>query len=137
MRLSIILFIIILFTSLNGSIFDRVIRKATKEKKLILLEIYSEYCPHTKHMRIKVLRKGDILKYIHKYYIYYRFNIDRDDKDILPKSLYTERTPTYYFLSSDGKELLEEIIGEMKREDFKYFLIETYKDWLEEQKKRK
>ena len=118
-----------LFLSANS--YKNAVKLATNTKRLILVEIYSEYCGHSKKMRKSVFKKPDIRKIIRKNYVLFRVNIDREIKG-LPKRLYTETTPTYYFMSSDGKKVREEIIGSMKKDDFKWFLVETYKDCIDE-----
>ena len=133
MRKLVILLIFAL--TLYANSFKNAIKLAKQTNRLILVEIYSEYCKYSQNMRKKVFRSRDIRKVLRKNYVLFRVNIDREVKG-LPQHLYTEKTPTYYFLSSDGKETLEEIIGEMKKDDFMWFLKETYSD-SEIAKKRK
>lgn len=125
-----------LVLALYGNSFKNAIKLAKKTDRLILVEIHSEYCKYSQNMRKKVFKDQGVRKLIRKNYVLFRVNIDRDIRG-LPKHLYTERTPTYYFLSSDGKKTVEEIIGEMKKKDFIWFLRETYIDCHPKGKTRK
>jgi len=129
MRKLVILIALAIFLSANS--FQNAVKFAQKTKRLILVEVYSEYCGYSKAMRKKVFKKPDIRRVLREKYVLFRVNIDKEIKG-LPKHFYTEKTPTYYFLSSDGKKLLEEIIGEMKKDDFMWFLKETYNDCIDE-----
>lgn len=120
---------------LYANSFKNAVKLAKQTDRLILVEVHSEYCKYSQNMRKKVFKDRIVRKLIRKNYVFFRVNIDREIKG-LPKHLYTERTPTYYFLSKDGKKTVEEIIGEMKKKDFIWFLRETARDCNPKKRKK-
>lgn len=99
--------------------FEESILKAKREYKLLLVELEMESCPYCEKMDKFVLSKDDVKKLIEEHYVFLKLDIN---KEVIPEHLISRMTPTFYFLSSDGENILEEIKGAPSKSDFINYL---------------
>jgi len=65
------------------------------------------------------LSKDDVKKLMDEHYVFIKLDIN---KEVIPEHLTSRMTPTFYFLSSDGEHILEEIKGAPSKSDFVNYL---------------
>jgi thioredoxin-related protein len=99
---------------------DAALKKADLENKLVLVEITRDFCPYCERMEKSVLSKADVKALIKKKYIFLKLNLSHDE---IPYIFTSKLTPTFYFLNTKG-EVLEELMGLMKKSDFIFYLNE-------------
>lgn len=99
--------------------FEEAVMEAKKEHKLLLVELEMESCPYCERMDKFVLSKDDVKKLINEHYVFIKLDIN---KEVIPEHLTSRMTPTFYFLSSDGENIIEEIKGAPSKSDFINYL---------------
>jgi len=110
---------VFLSMTLWASGFEEAILKAKGEHKLLLVELEMESCPYCEKMDKFVLSKDDVNKLIEEHYVFIKLDIN---KEVIPEHLTSRMTPTFYFLSSDGESIIEEIKGAPSKSDFVNYL---------------
>jgi len=95
--------------------FEEAQLRAKKEDKKILVELVMASCPYCERMEKYVLSQEDVLKLIEASFVFVSLDID---KDSIPEHLSSRMTPTFYFLSKDGKKILHEIKGALPKSEF-------------------
>jgi thioredoxin-related protein len=106
------------FTYAND--LDTALKQADLENKLVLVEITRDFCPYCERMEKSVLNKADVKVLIKKKYVFLKLNLSHDE---IPYIFSSKLTPTFYFLNEKG-EILEELMGLMKKSDFIFYLNE-------------
>lgn len=109
---------------LNAGFLETEGQKATKEKKLILLTVKSEFCPYCIKMKKDVFDTPKYSEKITKKYLHVEIN--RDDP-LLPTSLHVKYVPTNFILSPNKLKILDEFPGYIKPEHFIELLDEVYR----------
>ena len=119
-----IILCVLLSISLWAFNFEEAVIEAKKEHKLLLVELEMESCPYCERMEKFVLSKDDVKKLINEHYIFIKLDIN---KEVIPEHLISRMTPTFYFLSSDGENIIEEIKGAPSKSDFINYLNKVKK----------
>ncbi len=91
--------------------------EASKSGKIIIIEASSAYCHYCKKMDRDVFSSSDIMNTIQRNFIFVEVDIERTK---LPKQLakvYKHITPSFFFISSDGR-LLSSYPGSWTKSDF-------------------
>lgn len=114
-----IILCVFLSISLWAFNLEEAVMQAQKEHKLLLIELEMESCPYCERMDKFVLSKDDVKKLIDEQYIFIKLDIN---KEVIPEHLTSRMTPTFYFLSSDGENIIEEIKGVPSKSDFINYL---------------
>ena len=114
-----IILCVLLSISLWAFNFEEAVIEAKKERKLLLVELEMELCPYCERMDKFVLSKEDVKKLINEHYVFIKLDIN---KEVIPEHLISRMTPTFYFLSSDGESVIEEIKGAPSKSDFINYL---------------
>ena len=114
-----IILCVFLSMTLWASSFEEAILKAKSEHKLLLVELEMEFCPYCERMDKFVLSKDDVKQLINDNYVFIKLDIN---KEVIPEHLSSRMTPTFYFLSSDGESIIEEIKGAPSKSDFMNYL---------------
>lgn len=109
----------LLSISLWSLSFEEAVMEAKKEHKLLLVELEMESCPYCERMDKFVLSKEDVKKLINEHYIFLKLDIN---KEVIPEHFTSRMTPTFYFLSSNGENIIEEIKGAPSKSDFIHYL---------------
>ena len=103
--------------------FDEAIKKAQKEKKLIMVKATSEYCFYCKKMDREVFSEKEVLDVLSKNFASVEIDVN---KKKLPAGLEYKVTPTYIFLDENAKEL-KKVAGAFDKSDFLKILAEVQK----------
>lgn len=114
-----IILYLLLSISLWAFNFEEAVIEAKKEHKLLLVELVMDSCPYCERMDKFVLSKDDVQKLIDEHYVFIKLDIN---KEVIPEHLTSRMTPTFYFLSSDGESIIEEIKGAPSKSDFINYL---------------
>ncbi len=122
--IKIIFLILLSIQFLNADFLEMESKKATKEKKLILLTVKSEFCPYCIKMKKDVFDTQKYSEKINKKYVHVEIN--RDDP-LLPSSLHVKYVPTNFILSPNKLKILDEFPGYNQPEHFIELLDEVYK----------
>jgi len=95
-----------LFADLNwAEDYESGLEQAKKEKKIVMLMFTLTNCHVCETMKETVYTEPEVMAYVKKYFVPIELNLDLDDKE----GYAVFGTPTFYFLTSDGKQ-----IGDMK-----------------------
>ncbi len=95
-----------LFADLNwAEDYESGLEQAKKEKKIVMLMFTLTNCHVCETMKENVYTQKKVMDYVKKYFVPIELNLDIDDKE----GYAVYGTPTFYFLTSDGKQ-----IGDMK-----------------------
>ena len=86
-----------------------------KSNKIIMVDVVRNGCHYCEKMDKQVLQNPKFSKWLDKRFIIARINLD---KEKLPKGMYVDFTPTFYFLNTKG-EILKKIPGSWSIQDFK------------------
>jgi thiol-disulfide isomerase/thioredoxin len=123
MRREFLLLIIVATTALFSSnikwykSFKDALSTAKRERKRVLLFVYSSHCPYCIKMEREIFSKEEDIKYLSKEHILLKMPLNRAKK-IFPE-IYA--TPTIYILAPN-KELLASEVG-YQNEEFFYWTI--------------
>jgi thioredoxin-related protein len=95
-----------LFADLNwAEDYESGLEQAKKEKKIVMLMFTLTNCHVCETMKETVYTQPEVMAYVKKYFVPIELNLDLDDKE----GYAVYGTPTFYFLTSEGKQ-----IGDMK-----------------------
>ena len=95
-----------LFADLNwAEDYETGLEQAKKEHKKVMLMFTLTNCHVCETMKETVYEDKQIMAYVKKYFVPIELNLDLDDKE----GYAVYGTPTFYFLTSEGKQ-----IGDMK-----------------------
>ena len=90
------------FPSLHySSSFESAIKKAKKEKKMVMLFITQDYCPWCKKLAYKILSDASISSLIKEKFIPVILNKNRDN---IPLKYQTPIAPTLFFINAQENE---------------------------------
>jgi thiol:disulfide interchange protein len=95
------------------------VKKATKEKKRILLDIGGEWCSWCHKLDILLLKDKDLAKFEHKNFILVKVNFSQENKNEAVLSNYPKITgyPHIFVLESDGTLLHSQDTGLLETGD--------------------
>jgi thioredoxin-related protein len=94
--------------------FDKALKQAAKEKKLIMIKATSAHCRFCKKMDREVFAEKEVLEKLQRDFILVEIDIYQAE---LPLGLKAKVTPTYFFLSPEA-EVLKSVPGSFDKEDF-------------------
>ncbi|HIP46124.1 MAG TPA: thioredoxin family protein [Campylobacterales bacterium] len=101
--------------------FDKALKKAKIENKIIMIKGTSEHCHFCKKMDREVFSENEVMDVLKKEFISVEIDIY---KEKLPLNLNYKVTPTYFFIDSDGKSL-KKVPGSWDKNDFLEILSEV------------
>jgi thioredoxin-related protein len=107
--------------------YDEAVVSAQKENKLLLVELTSKDCHFCDYMKKRVFNSRIVKEAIEKNYVFIRYDVLEDR---IPDQFTSVMTPTYYFVSSDGKKIVDEVPGAMKKVPFAEYLDEVARQEL-------
>ena len=122
------LFLLVLF--LASSVFadlnwvddyESALTQAKEEKKIVMIMFTLTECHVCKVMKKSVYTDPEVMAYVEKYFIPVELNLDIDDKE----GFAVFGTPTFYFLTSEGKQIGDMKVGGSTLEGFKKKLKEV------------
>lgn len=100
---------------LFAATFSDAIQEAEKNHKLILVEMVMEFCPYCQQMDKYVLSKEDVKMVINHKYVFLKLDIEKDE---IPAFFTSRMTPTFYFVSASGEDIVYEIKGAPSKSEF-------------------
>lgn len=106
--------------------YSKVLEKAKKEKKKIIIYATSKTCYFCKKMEAEVLSLNEIKNEISKDYIFQRVDVDEESLPFNLEKEYKKITPTFFILNSDGS-FQKQFPGSWKKGDFLEILKENKK----------
>ncbi len=101
------------------------LKDAVKENKRIIIEASSSTCHFCKKMKREVLDREDIQKNIDKDYLFIAIDIDKMKLPFGLQKVFQGITPTFFFLSKEGK-LLNQYPGSWNARDWNLILKENH-----------
>ena len=101
---------------------QKALTEAKKEDKLIMIKAASEHCHFCKKMDREVLSDKEIRAVLQKNFIAVEVDVYKED---LPLHLSYKVTPTYIFVTAEGKKL-KSVVGALSKQDF-LKILETVK----------
>jgi len=111
-----------LFADLNwADDYESGLEQAKKEKKIVMLMFTLTECHVCKVMKKSVYTDPEVMAYVEKYFVPVELNLDIDDKE----GFAVFGTPTFYFLTSEGKQIGDMKVGGSTLEGFKKKLKEV------------
>lgn len=121
------IFLFILLGCLTNILADNFLAKESKhalnENKLILLSVKSDQCPYCIRMERDIFNQESYKRRIVSKFIYLEMK-HNDSK--LPAFLHVKYLPTYYILSPNNLNIIDEFAGYMKPDDFLELIEEVY-----------
>ncbi len=130
--------------------YDDAVKEAAKKKKLIVIDVYTDWCGWCKVMDKSTFTDSDVIKYGSKKYVFVKLNaegketinyknIPLTEKEFATKILAVSSFPTTVYLDSK-EEILSAVPGYLEAKKFKmvltYFAEGHYKttQWPEYEK---
>jgi len=143
------LFLFINHNVFSGS-FDDALSDAKEQNKMVIVDVYTDWCGWCKKMDKDTYSDGDIKDLLEDNFVYVKLNAESSEKQVYNGITYTssdlsnlfqvEGYPTHVFLNSDGKVIefkyngykMNNLPGYYKVSGFKkvlnYFIEGKYKD---------
>lgn len=97
--------------------FDKLLKKAVKEKKLIFIDAYTEWCAPCKRMEKEVFILPEVAEFYNATFINAKFDMEKGEGIELAKRYEVGVFPTYLFINEKG-ELVHREVGYKAKEEF-------------------
>jgi len=107
----------------SGFDFNKILRQAKKEHKIIILEATSPTCHYCRWMEKTTLKDKEVQEYLKRYFLFVPIDIT---KQKLPLGIKWNLTPSFIFVAPDGK-VIKTIPGAWEKGDFLKILNEVRK----------
>jgi thioredoxin-related protein len=107
------------------SSWQKILQKAKKEKKIIMLDAYASWCGPCKYMAKNIFTIKEVGDYFNSNFINAKIDMENGDGPDLSKKYEVMAYPTFLFIDGDGK-LIHRVCGGMGAQDF----IQAGKDAL-------
>ncbi len=95
--------------------YKEALAKAKKENKIVLIEGYIRFCRGCMKMDREVFVEDEVKKALDKNFVVVKKNVLTEK---LPLGLKSLGTPSFYFITSDGKHLIDQLQGTGNVEEF-------------------
>jgi len=103
---------------------QKILQKAKKEGKLIIVKATSPTCWFCKKMDKEVFSDKDVQNLIIKDFILVEVNVDKQKLPFGVEKYYKKITPSFFIINAD-KKLISKLPGSWSKEDFMSFLKES------------
>ena len=111
-----------LFADLNwADDYESALEQAKEEKKIVMVMFTLTECHVCKVMKKSVYTDPEVMAYVEKYFVPVELNLDIADKE----GFAVFGTPTFYFLTSEGKQIGDMKVGGSTLDGFKKKLKEV------------
>jgi len=97
--------------------YESGIDQAMKEKKPVMFVISRHTCKYCIILEKNAFSNQGVIERLNKEYI--SIISYTDDRDYIPRGMYTGSTPTTWFLNSDGKPMFSPVVGARSAEAYK------------------
>ncbi len=114
-----LLFISFLFSQTWFNDFEKATEVAKKEKKLVLVYIYSEHCPYCHQVEEFVFGDEDVENLLKKDFVVVSLNISEEEAERFDPI----GTPTFVIYDPFKKKVLAKFFGSLDAETFRSMLI--------------
>ena len=94
------------------------LKEAKASNKIVMIDTVRTGCHYCDDMEEQVFKDAAMAAYIDKRFVPVKINLS---KEALPLDLDVVMTPTFFFISKEGK-LIKTVRGSWNREDFRSFL---------------
>jgi thioredoxin-related protein len=115
---------------INWENYENAFIKAKKEKKLVMIYIYSPECHYCKEMEETTFKDKQVQQTVNRYFVPVKVRKCSKDGQEIRKEYGYLGTPTFHFIEPNGKKI-KSIFGAWIKEDFlkilKYFYEKHYK----------
>lgn len=105
-------------------------KKARKEKKIVMIYIYSPKCHYCKRMEATTFKDKKVQKILNRFFVPIKVRKCTEDGMFAREEYGYLGTPTFHFITPDGKKI-KSIFGAWKKNEFlkilKYFYSGVYK----------
>jgi len=95
--------------------FEEALKVAKEENKIIFIEGYLDYCRFCIKMDREVLVEDEVKKVLNKDFILVKINLGLEK---VPLGMRRLGTPAFYFIKSNGKDIIDMIEGFGTKEEF-------------------
>ena len=117
--IKIFLTVIFVATSLFAEInweddYKSALKKAETHNKKVLLMFSEEDCPDCQKLQNEVFSDKAVSKYIIRKFVSVELDVEYDSR----KGFKVYKTPTFYFLDSDGKQIGRALVGVIDAKSF-------------------
>ncbi|SNZ06843.1 Protein of unknown function, DUF255 [Persephonella hydrogeniphila] len=131
---SVVVFLLLVFSISYGDVkwygLNDGFKKAQKEKKLVMIYIYSPKCHYCKEMDATTFKDKKVQDTINRYFVPIKVRKCSEDGMFVRAEYGYLGTPTFHFITPTG-EKIKSIFGAWPKEDFlkilKYFYSGAYK----------
>ena len=103
-------------TNFRSISFDEALQAAKKEKKLVFIDFYTDWCGPCKRMAREVFPQKSVGDYFNAKFVCLKLNAEKEGAD-LAKKYNVKAYPTYVVLDADGKQRME-TAGAMGPDEF-------------------
>lgn len=114
--LGLVVFPVAAQTNFRQISFDEALQAAHKEKKLVFIDFYTDWCGPCKMMSRDVFPQKKVGDYFNAKFVCLKLNAEKEGAE-LAKKYKVKAYPTYVVIDSDGKQRME-ASGAMKADDF-------------------
>lgn len=91
--------------SVNPTVLTSSIQQAKQEGKLVIIDFYASWCAPCRWMEEKTYADPDVIKFIQKYYILVKADLDQTDGFDLFNQFGVTSLPTMLLINADGEIL--------------------------------
>ncbi len=95
--------------------YEEALAKAKKEEKIVLIEGYIPFCRGCMQMDREVFVEDEVKEALNKGFVVVKQNVLTEK---LPLGLKSLGTPSFYFITNDGKHLIDQLLGTGTVEEF-------------------
>jgi thiol-disulfide isomerase/thioredoxin len=92
--------------------WKKVVNKAKKEKKLIFVDCYTDWCGPCKTLAANVFTRDDVADYFNRHFVNAKFEMEKDKDGILLKERFGIKAfPTLVFVDPKTEEVVHRLVG--------------------------
>jgi thiol-disulfide isomerase/thioredoxin len=92
--------------------WKRVVNKARKEKKLIFVDCYTDWCGPCKLLATNVFTRDEVADYFNRHFVNAKFEMEKDKDGILLKGRFGIKVfPTLIFVDPKTQEVVHQFVG--------------------------
>lgn len=97
--------------------FEKALKKAKKEKKLIFVDAYAVWCGPCKWMEANTFQEKEVGEAFNKNFINLKIDMEKGEGPELARKYNVRAYPTMFLIDGDGK-VIKRILGAKKKDQF-------------------
>ena len=102
----------------DASDWNKIVEKAKSEKKLIYVDVYTDWCPGCKVISKTIFPLTEVGNYYNKHFINVKMNAEKGEGIAFAKKFNVKGYPTFIFLKPDGETEIYRTMGAKDKKDF-------------------